>query len=183
MGQLLPTDLLIVERGLAHYKFTPSELAEFLNTVQDISVTVITDRDALTNSEVKAGDRVFVGDATADATVTTGWAIYRVLTATDTEVTYQKIQEQESMDMVVTAVTNLTVGAHDATQFEVLNTNGTGVVIPVVSATKAGLATPTMATNSHLPATAGLTSDANPVVVNEATQQISFSISNLPDLP
>jgi len=183
MGQILATDLLIVERGGLQYRFTPEELAEFLNTVQDVSVTAIADRDVLTEADVKVGDRVFVGDATADAEVDAGWAIYRVLTATATGATYQKIQEQESMDVTITAPSNLSIGTHDATQLVIGNDNGDGVILPVVSATKAGLATPTMALNSHVAATAGSTPASNPVVVDAATQQVSFSIANLDPLP
>lgn len=91
-------DLFIVERAGLNYKMTANQIADFVGAIRDFTVANIADRNALTGLTV--GDRVFVTNATADATVTTGWAIYRVSSIAPN--VFAKIQEQESMDIVIT---------------------------------------------------------------------------------
>jgi len=170
------TDLLLIERGGVQYQLTTSELADFLGLSSDKDATDIADRDALT--ELRAGDRVFVADASGDATVDSGWALYRVLD----DLSFFKIQEQESMDMVIVSASNLGY-TPSPTGGTITNDNGTGATIPVVNATDAGLATPAMLQNTHLAASADGTVATNPVVVESATQKVSFSIANLNALP
>lgn len=131
---LANTDLFIVERGGVQYKMTANQIADFVGAIRDFTVADIPARNALTG--LKVGDRVFVTNATADSTVVSGWAVYRVASIGPN--VFQKIQEQESMDFVVT---------------------------------------------SHNPASAGLTPQANPIVVNAGTQEITFNITQLTALP
>lgn len=171
------TDLFIVERSGVQYKMTADQIAEFVGAVNDFTAADITARDAL--SSLKVGDRVFVTDASADATVDAGWAVYR-LQSTGPDV-YEKIQEQESLDLVITAATNLSYTAAPASG-TVVNDNGDDAVIPLVDGTNAGLASPQMFNDSHVAATAGLTAATNPVNVS-AGQVATFGITQLDTLP
>lgn len=109
-----------------------------IKTAQDALGTVehtaadITARDALTGLIV--GDRVFVTDASADATVDAGWAVYRVQT---TAPTFLKMAEQESLDVAIVA--NLSAGTVDGTTYEVAIDTGTNITLPGANATEAGL--------------------------------------------
>lgn len=174
------TDLFLVERGGVQYQMTANQIADFVGAVRDETVADITARDALTAADIKAGDRVFVTDASADATVDTGWAIYRVV-STGPNV-FEKIQEQESMDVMVNTNVNLSV-TRTAASITIGNDAGDDAVLPAVDGTNAGLATPDMFNNSHPAAAAGLTAATNPVVVNPGTQQITFNITQLTALP
>ena len=71
--------------------------------IKDYKVANISNRGSLTG--LRVGDRVFVEDATDDATVRLGWANYRVETISPT--TFIKIQEQESMDFTIGGLTGL----------------------------------------------------------------------------
>lgn len=155
---------------------TASELAEFLGAVNDFSANTIADRDALTDLGV--GDRVFVADASDDATVDAGWAIYRVNATSP--LAFDKIQEQESLDVTVQVDLGYTASATDGT---ITNSAGDNATIPAVDSTNAGLATPEMFDNSHVAATSGLTAATNPVNIDEATQVATFSIAQLAELP
>jgi len=170
------TDLLLVERGGQRYHMTASSLADFLGAVKDHSVATFGDLTSV--SGAKIGDRVFVADATGDAEVDSGWAIYRVNAVTPT-LAYDKVQEQECLD--VTDVVNLgyTPGATSGT---ITNSAGDTAVIPSVNATEAGLATPAMLNASHDAASAAGTATVNPITVN-ASQEIDFSIGQLLPLP
>ena len=70
----------------------------------DYDAANIAARDLLAFTEV--GETVFVTDATADATVDTGWAIYRVSNLSP--LAFIKLQEQESMDVAVAGVPSAT---------------------------------------------------------------------------
>lgn len=170
-------DLFIVQRGGVQYKMTATQIADFVGAVRDYTVADITARDAQTGMSV--GDRIFVTDASADSTVDSGWAIYRVQSTGPN--TFFKVQEQEGMDLVITGESNLSYSA-SPTQGSITNDNGSGAVIPVVDGTNAGLATPQMLANSHLPASAGLTPGTNPINVN-ASQELTFDINQLQSLP
>ena len=174
---LSATDKLLVERGGVQYQMDASEIADFVGAVRDFTANDIAARDALTNLNV--GDRVFVADASADATVDSGWAIYRVQTTGP--ITYFKIQEGEGLD-VVAGGANLgyTPAANQGT---ITNDGGSAAIIPAVTGANAGLATPAMLTNSHGPASAGGTAQTNPVVVNGGTQEVTFNITQLRALP
>lgn len=175
---LSSNDLLIVERGGVQYQMTADDVADFVRAVREFSAADITARDALTDLVV--GDRVFVADASADATVDSGWAIYRV-DSTGPNVFFKQA-EQEGLDITVSAGDVDLSYTPAANQGTINNTGGNNVVLPVVDGTNAGLATPTMFNNTHGAASSTGTSATNPVGVN-GSQQISFSISALSALP
>lgn len=171
---LTSTDLFIVERAGVQYHMTADQIVAFLGVPADETAADITARNALTG--LIAGTRVFVTDATADATVDAGWAIYRWDGAA-----FAKIQEQESMDVVVTgAALGYTAAPNQGT---VTNTVGTDAIIPLADATNAGLMSPQQFTDSHVPAVTGLTAATNPVVIDAATQSLTFNIAQLTALP
>lgn len=167
---LQSTDLLLVERGGAQYKMTPDALGTFLGAIRDESVANIAARDGLTG--LSEGDRVFVGDASADASVDAGWAVYRY-NGTD----FDKIQEQESLDVSVSSGGDLGYSA-SSTQGVITNTGGTDATIPAVTASNAGLATPDMLNNSHAPVTVVV---GGPLT--RTAQLIGFSLAALTLLP
>jgi len=170
-------DLFVVERSGTQFKMTADEIADFVGAVRDFTAADITARDALTNLAV--GDRVFVTDASSEADVDSGWAIYR-LASTGPDV-FEKIQEQESMDVTVVANVDLAYTPAPG-QGTVTNSAGTNAVIPSVDGTNAGLATPSMFTNNHAAASAALTAGTNPVTV-DGSQQVGFDIAQLDALP
>jgi len=181
---LQSSDLLLVERANVQYHMTADELADFLGAVNDYSATTIAARDANTltptppTGGLGVGDRVFVADATGDGTVDAGWAVYRVSSVGP--IVYDKVQEQESLDVVISVALGYTASPTGGT---VTNSAGADASLPVVDGTNAGLATPAMFTNSHVAASAGLTPGTNPVVVGAANQEVTFSISQLAALP
>ena len=175
---LLNNDLFLVERSGTQYQMTADEIADFVTAIRDFSASTITDRDNLTGLSV--GDRVFVVDASADATVDSGWAIYRVLsTGPDT---FTKIQEQESLDLVVSGGSTDLSYTLSPTQGTITSSTGNDAVIPLADGTNAGLASPAMFNNSHTAASTTGTAATNPVTVN-GSQQFSFSIGGLSALP
>lgn len=174
---LLATDKFLVERGGVQYQMDANEIADFVGAIRDYTAADIAARDALTG--LKVGDRVFVADASSDATVDSSWAIYRVQTIGP--ITYFKIQEGEGLD-VVAGGANLGYTAA-ANQGTITNDGGTAAIIPVVDAVNAGLATPAMFSASHTAASAGGTTQTNPIVVNAGTQQVTLNITQLTALP
>lgn len=174
---LINSDLFIVERAGVQYKMTADAIADFVGAVRDYTTATIATRDALTGLNV--GDRVFVTDASSDATVTSGWAVYRVQSVGP--IVYAKIQEQESMDLVISASTNLTYSA-GAASGTVNSDTGTNAIIPLADGTNAGLMPPAMFTNSHEAATSGLTAGTNPINVS-GTQVLTLGITQLTALP
>ena len=181
-------DLFIVERAGVQYKMTADQIAEFVGAVKDFTAANIADRDAGTlipaGIPPKAGDRIFVTDASGDNTpgaeVDAGWAVYRVVSVGPN--VYEKIQEQESMDLVISASTNLAYTAGPASG-TVTSDNGTNAIIPLVDGTNAGLASPQMFNDSHVPAVTGLTAASNPINIVPASQELTFGITQLTDLP
>ena len=171
------TDLFILERAGVQYKMTANEIADFVGAVNDSTASNIVGRDALTN--VKIGDRVFVTDASADPSVDSGWAVYRVQSITPN--VFEKIQEQESMDLTIVANTNLGYTAAPASG-TITNDNGTTATIPLADSTNSGLMSPAAFDDIHPLATSGLTAASNPVNIT-ASQEITFSITQLTDLP
>lgn len=93
----------------------------------------ITARDALTGLTV--GDKVFVTDASTEADVASGWAIYRVQSTGP--VVFTKVAEQESLDVAIVA--NLSLGTIDGTTVGVDIDTGTDVTLPSATATDAGV--------------------------------------------
>ena len=160
---------------------TAAEVAEFVGAPADFTAADIAARDDLDNTEtLKVGDRVFVTDATSEPDVNLGWAVYRVQSIGPA--TFIKISEQESLDVSITAGTNLsyTAAPNGGT---VVNDGGDNAVLPLVDATNAGLASPAMLANSHPAAAAGLTASVNPININPTTQQATFAINQLDPLP
>jgi hypothetical protein len=174
---LINSDLFIVERSGVQYKMTADAIADFVGAVRDYTTATITSRNLLTGLNV--GDRVFVTDASGDATVTSGWAVYRVQSVGP--IVYAKIQEQESMDLVITATTNLGYTAGAASGI-ITNDNGTNATIPLADSINAGLMPPAMFTASHDAATAGLTAATNPVNITTG-QVLTFGVTQLTTLP
>lgn len=180
---LQTTDLFIVERAGVQYKMTSDQIATFVGAVKDLTATSYANMLAGTfvGGEVaKAGDRVFVANATGDTTVASGWAIYRITSTGPIVVT--KIQEQESMDLVINSSTNLAYTSSPASG-TITSDTGTDAVIPLVGSVNAGLASPSMFVNEHVKALAGLTTASNPINVNSTTQAITFGITQLTALP
>ncbi len=174
------TDLFIVERAGVQYNMTADQIADFVGAIKDYTAADFT---ALTNetytgaADVKAGDRIFVTDASGDPNVDSGWAVYRYDGAA-----YQKVQEQESMDLVIVANTNLDTTL-SAASIVITNDNGTDATIPLADGTNAGLMSPTQFNNQHVPAVTGLTAATNPINIVPATQELTFGIDQLQDLP
>lgn len=182
---LTSTDLFIIERGGSKYQMAADQLATFVGAIKDYTATDIAARNAGTTtpavpaSGLQIGDRVFVTDATADADVDSGWAVYRVQSIEP--VVYQKVQEQESLDITVTAANLSYIPASG--QGTIANSQGNDAIIPLADSTNAGLASPAMFNNQHSPATSALTAAVNPVTVDEVSQTVGFSISQLDPLP
>lgn len=170
------TDLFIVERAGVQYHMTADRIADFVGAVRDFTTANITSRDALT--DLKVGDRVFVTDASSEADVDSGWAIYRLATIGPN--TFEKIQEQESLDLMIVTEANLSVSTSPA-NIVINNDNGTSATIPLADSTNAGLMSPAAFDNIHVEVTTGLTSASNPIVVTG--QELNFSITQLTPLP
>jgi hypothetical protein len=195
MGAIL-TDFLPISRAGTNYKVT---FQDVLNLIQanlgtnQFEVADIAARNALaTAGTVSLGDRVRVLDATADGTVTTGWAIYSFLAPG-----WLKIIEQEGID-VAGAPANLayTPGAGGGT---ITNSNGTGFNIPLGTDANAGFLAPSQFTKlawigvtqavdldalesaSHAAVTTAGSAANNPIVVTG--QALSFSIGGLDSAP
>ncbi len=174
------TDEFIIQRGSAQYRMTADQIALFVGAIKDYTAADLVERDHLEDFEnIKVGDRIFVVDATLDPSVLNGWAVYRVASVGPT--VFDKIQEQEGMDVTVTG-SNLAYSSAP-NQGTITNSGGDDVTLPVVDGTNAGLATPAMFANNHTPASAALTAQTNPVIVNADSQQVSFDISQLLPLP
>ncbi len=187
------SDYLLINRAGVHYKLLASDILAYITAnigSTEYDVANITARNALTG--LTTGDRVFVADATGDATVTAGWAIYAWRGAA-----YTKIAEQEGLDVSV-AGTNLSYTAAPTNGTVVSNT-GNDATLLLADATNAGLMAPaqftklafvtvTAATDldamraaSHAAATLAGTATTNPLTLTG--QQIGFSISNLATAP
>lgn len=177
---LQSADLFIVERAGVQYSMTANQISDFVGAVKDLTATNYDNMiiGTFVGGDVpKSGDRIFIPDASNDPTVDTGWAVYRY-----DGTGYEKIQEQESMDLVVVANTNLGVSS-TAASVTITNDNGTNAVIPLADSATAGLMSPTQFNNQHVPAVTGLTAASNPVVIDSGTQSLTFAITPLTPLP
>jgi hypothetical protein len=189
------SDAIAISRAGTLYKIVGSDILAYVQSnvgTGEYKVANITARNAL-NANMSLGDRVLVDDATGDATVGSGWAIY-VWVASNT---WTKVAEQEGLDVVVGG-TNLsyTSGAGNGI---VVSDSGTDATLPAADGTNAGLMVPAqfnklgfvtvtqavdldaIETASHAAVTTSGSATTNPIVV--AGQVLSFSIANLTTAP
>ena len=192
------SDHFMISRAGALYKVTGSDLLAYVQSqvgTSEYRVANIAARNALdSGGSMSAGDRVMVDDATGDATVTTGWALYQWLGSGS----WRKIAEQESIDVTFSASTNLSYTAAPTNGTVVSNT-GNDATIPAVDGTNAGLMLPahkgkldnltiTQAVDldaveaaSHAAVTLGGSASTNPLTI--VGQQLGVSIANLATAP
>lgn len=184
---------IAISRAGTLYKIAGSDILAYVQAnvgTSEYEVANIAARNALTGLSV--GDRVFVTDATGDATVGTGWAIYVWRGAA-----FTKVAEQEGLDVVVGAA-NLTYTA-GASNGIVVSSTGTDATLPAASGTDAGLMLPAqftklgnvtvmaatdldaIRTTSHAAVTTAGSASTNPIVVSG--QALSFNIANLTTAP
>lgn len=188
------SDLFVISRAGTHYKLLGSDLLAYIQAnvgTSEYEVATIAARNALTGLSV--GDRVMVNDATGDATVATGWAIY-VYRAPST---WTKMAESEGLDVVVGGCDlTYTSGAGNGI---IVSSSGADATLPAATASIAGLMVPaqfsklalmacTAATDldairsaSHAAATVSGSASTNPVTISG--QAIGFSIANLTTAP
>jgi hypothetical protein len=188
------SDLFLISRAGTHYKTLASDILAYIQAnvgTSEYEVATSAARNALTG--VSVGDRVFVTDATTDATVSSGWAIYVYRGAS----TWTKVAEQEGLDVVVGgADLTYTSGASNGI---VVSSSGADATIPAATGAIAGLMVPAqfnklgfltvtaatdldaMRTASHAAATVSGSASTNPVTISG--QAIGFSIANLTTAP
>lgn len=192
------SDNFMISRGGNLYKILGSDILVYVQSqigTSEYRVADIAARNALeVAGAMSAGDRVMVDDASADATVATGWALYQWLGAG----VWRKIAEQESLDITVGGATNLTYTPGGASGTVVSDT-GTDATIPAVDGTNAGLMLPShktkldfltvtgardldaLAAASHAAVTLAGSGSTNPLTI--AGQQLGFSIAALTAAP
>lgn len=187
------SDYFIIERGSTVYNVLGSDILAYIQAnigSTEYDVANIAARNALTG--LTTGDRVFVVDASADATVTSGWAIY-VWRGSG----FTKVAEEEGLDVSVGGA-DLSYTA-SPTQGVVASSTGTDATIPAANGTNAGLMVPAqvtkvghltvtaatdldaMRTASHDAVTLGGTTNTNPLTLTG--QALGFSISQLTAAP
>ena len=188
------SDFFIIERAGAVYHALASDILAYVQAsigTTEYEVADIAARNALTG--LSTGDRVFVVDASADATVDAGWAIYVYRAGGG----WTKTAEAEGLDVVVGGA-NLSYTAAP-TQGTVVSSSGTDAVIPAADGTNAGLMVPAQFTKvGHLTVTAPtdldairgashaavtLTGNANTTPLTLTGQALGFSISQLTAAP
>jgi hypothetical protein len=172
---LTGTDQFVIERGGTVYSVLSSDMLAYIQAnigTSEYEVADITARNALTG--LSTGDRVFVVDASADATVDAGWAIYIWRGAA-----FTKVAEAEMLDITAGGA-DLTYTA-SPTQGVVTSSTGTNATLPAADGTNAGLMLPAQFTALHAAVTRGGTTNNNPIVVTG--QVLTFSISNLTAAP
>jgi len=184
------SDNLVISRAGTIYRVPASDFLAYIQAnigSSEYNVADIAARNALTG--ITTGDRVYVADASADATVDSGWAIYAWIGSA-----WLKVAEQEGLDASGLGGADLSYTA-SPTQGIVTSSTGTDATIPAADGTNAGLMVPaqvtkvghltvTAATNldtirtaSHAAATTAGTAATNPVTITG--QQIGFSIAGL----
>ena len=190
------SDSFMISRGGTLYKVLASDILAYAESQLGTSqyrVADITARNALDGS-MSVGDRVMVDDASADATVDSGWALYQWLSSG----TWRKIAEEESLDITVGGATNLAYSP-GATNGVVTSDTGTDATIPAADGTNAGLLLPaqftklgnitvsgavnldTLASASHAAVTLAGSASTNPLTLSG--QVLGFSIANLTSAP
>jgi hypothetical protein len=188
------SDLFLISRAGTHYKTLASDVLAYIQSnvgTSEYEVANIAARNAL--SGLSVGDRVLVNDATGDATVSTGWAIY-VYRAPST---WTKMAESEGLDVVVGGCDlTYTSGASSGI---VVSSSGADATLPAATGSIAGLMVPaqfnklgfltvTASTDldairsaSHAAATVSGSASTNPVTISG--QAIGFSLANLTTAP
>lgn len=186
------SDMFLLERSGSMYHTLASDILAYIQShlgTTQYEVATIAERNALNN--LTYGDKVFVTDASADATVDAGWALYQYIGSG-----WRKLAEQESMDI------NLNVNL-DAivtpTNITVQSSAGSNAVLPLANNTNAGLLAPAqhtklghllvsdvtdldeMRSNSHVPVTLAGNANTNPLTLSGQT--LGFSISQLIEAP
>lgn len=190
------SDYIMISRGGVLYKVLASDILAYIQSstgTAEYRVADIAARNAL-DSSMSVGDRVMVDDATADATVTSGWALYQWLSSG----VWRKIAEAESLDITVGGATNLSYSP-GATNGVVTSDTGTDATIPAADGTNAGLMVPAqfnklaniavtqpvdldaMESSSHAAVTLAGSASTNPLTLSG--QQLGFSIANLTSAP
>jgi hypothetical protein len=184
------SDNFIIERGGTPFRALAADIRDYideeLGIVAEYPVADIAERNALTGLNI--GDRVFVNDATGDATVTSGWAIYVWRGSA-----FSKTAEEEGLD-VVGGGANLSYTA-SPTQGVVVSSSGTDATLPAANGTNAGLMVPSqfdklgnigisqpinidaVASVAHPAVTLSGTTTINPLTLTGQT--VGFSISQL----
>jgi hypothetical protein len=190
---LQTSDHFPISRAGTLYKVTGSDIIALVQAnvgTSEYEVADIAARNALTG--ISVGDRVFVVDATGDATVSTGWAIYVWRGAA-----WTKVAEAEGLDVIVGGCDlSYTSGASNGI---LVSSNGNDATIPAADGTNAGLMLPAhfsklgfiavtqgvdldaMEAASHAAVTTGGSASTNPIVVTG--QALTFSIANLTTAP
>ena len=187
------SDYFIIERGGSVYHTLGSDILAYIQAnigTTQFEVANIATRNALTGLTI--GDRVFVIDATGDATVTSGWAIYVWRGAA-----FTKVAEQEGLDVVIGGA-NLSY-TPSPTQGIVVSSTGDDAIIPAADGTNAGLMLPGQVTKlSHVTVTQAVDLDAveaashaavtlagstNTNPLTRSGQVLGFSISQLTAAP
>lgn len=184
------TDNFLISRSGTNYRVLGSDLLAFIQAnlgSSEYNVADITARNALTG--ITTGDRVYVADASADATVDAGWAIYAWIGSA-----WLKIAEQEGLDASGLGGADLSYTT-SPTQGIVASSTGTDATIPAVDGTNAGLMLPAhkakvdhltvtaatdldaMRTASHAAVTLTGSASTNPVTLSG--QALGFSIASL----
>ena len=187
------SDNLLIERGGTLYRVFGSDLLSFIQAnigTSEYDVANITARNALTG--LTTGDRVFVADATGDATVSSGWAIYQWHSGA-----WTKVGEAEGLDIVAGGA-DLSYTA-SSTQGVVVSSSGNDAILPAANGTNAGLMVPaqfnkigfitvtgavnldSLAGASHAAASLAGTTNTNPLTLSGQT--LGFSISQLAAAP
>lgn len=190
---LTGSDNLMIDRGGVLYRILGSDILSYVQSnigTSEYDVANIAARNALTG--ISTGDRVFVVDATGDATVSSGWAIYQWHSGA-----WTKVGEAEGLDIIAGGA-DLSYTA-SATQGVVVSSTGTDATIPAANGTNAGLMVPAqvnkvgyltvtaatdldaMRTASHAAASLAGTTNNNPLTLTGQT--LGFSISQLTAAP
>lgn len=191
------SDSFMISRGGVLYKTLASDILSYIESqigTSQYRVANIAARNAL-DGNLSAGDRVMVDDATADSTVTTGWALYQWLSAG----VWRKIAEQESLDVAIPVGTTNLSYSPGASNGVVTSDTGTDATIPAANNTEAGLLLPADFTKlgrlsvtaptdldairsaSHAAVTLAGSNSTNPLTISG--QQLGFSIANLTSAP
>lgn len=187
------SDFFVIERGSTVYSVLASDILTYVQGnigTSEYDVADITARNAL--SGLSVGDRVFVLDASGDATVDSGWAIYVWRNAA-----FTKVAEEEGLDVVIGGANLGYIAA--PTQGTVTSSTGDNAVITAADVTNAGLMTPaqfsklgnitvtgavnldTLAGASHAAVDLAGTVNNNPLTISGQT--LGFSISQLTAAP
>lgn len=188
------SDLFVISRAGTVYSLPGSAILAYMQAnlgTSEYEVANIAARNAL--GALSVGDRVMVADATGDATVSTGWAIY----VYRGPATWTKVAEQEGLDVVVGGTDlSIVVGA---SSININSSSGADVTVGAATASLAGLMLPAQFTKlsyvtvtantdldairnaSHAAVTLGGSASTNPLTLTG--QQIGFSIANLTAAP